>query len=167
LSFGIDATYYSPDLAEPGLHLELFRTLKLIIISGSTYLSWIRIKRQSLTTKVRGRQLLKRIALNIGFSIFLSVYLLSVSWDYRLMSLIFCIPFTLSLSKAPSTKPDELNVCKQIALTLIIFITFEQYLPLAWMFGLFASTSDIIAQPMLIGLLLAMSLAPDLESVKE
>lgn len=167
LSFGIDATYYSPDIADPGLQLGLFRALKLLIVSASSYLCWIRIKRHSLTTNQHSNQTLEKLALTIGFSTYLSVYLLSVSWDYRLMSLILCLPHTLSSSHTTSAKPDGLHLCKKLALMLIIFITFEQYLPLAWMFGIFESTSDIVAQPMLIGLLLAMSLAPELESFKK
>ena len=146
VSFGINATYYSPQFAEPGLFKQAFRTWKLALVSITAFFTW-----RSLEVKSPRLQLNKpsitHISLTVGYLIYACVYFLSKSWDYRLICIMFCLPYFFSSS---CTAGRSTRVWAIAAMT---FTVYELYIPVEFLAGAPESLSDLIAQPILIGLL--------------
>lgn len=146
VSFGINASYYHPSIAEPGLMKGAIRAWKVTVFVGSAAF-WMRKTMPLEAILKEETPLVSSSALQLGFFTYLSVYLLSQSWDYRLICLALILPWFLR-------KRDSGYRSSSIPLLMAVLILFELYIPVDWALGLAGSLSDFIIQPALIGILL-------------
>ena len=145
VSFGVNASYYPPSVAEPGLYKDPIRAWKLLLcVAGAWWAYRWPIAENHISN--RSGQCLSLLCLQLGFFTYASVYLLSTSWDYRLISLSLAVPYFL----------HQLALNRKLSLIpigLIAFVAYELYIPVEWAWGIPETLSDFIAQPALIGIL--------------
>ena len=146
VSFGINATYYSPQFAEPGLFKQVFRTWKLALVSIAAFFTWRSLQAKSPRLQPN-KASITHTSLTVGYLIYTCVYFLSKSWDYRLIYMIFCLPYFFSNGCIAGRST---RVWAIVAMT---FTLYELYIPVTFLGGALESLSDLIAQPVLIGLL--------------
>ena len=146
VSFGINATYYSPQFAEPGLFKQAFRTWKLALASIAAFFTWRSLQAKSPRLQP-SKASITHTSLTVGYLIYACVYFLSKSWDYRLICMIFCLPYFFSNDCIAS------RATRVWAIVAMAFTLYELYIPVNFLGGAPESLSDLIAQPILIGLL--------------
>ena len=146
VSFGINATYYSPQFAEPGLFKQAFRTWKLAVASIAAFFTWRSLQAKSTRLQPNTASL-THTSLTVGYFIYVCVYFLSNSWDYRLICIFFCLPYFFSSGCIAG------RAIRVWAIAAMAFTLYELYIPVSFLGGAPESLSDLIAQPVLIGLL--------------
>lgn len=145
-SFGLNASYYAPALGEPGLYKPELRIWKIAAASTAAFISWRQLQASS-HRPAENNPSLTHTTLTVGYLVYACVYFLSNSWDYRLICLIFCLPFFFSNTYTGGT------AIRMSCTILIAFTLFELYIPVQLLAGAPETFSDLIAQPVLLGLL--------------
>jgi hypothetical protein len=144
-SFGLLASYQSRLGGVPGMALTILKVAILAI----TINIMLRSRFDSLFSTVEFNPRLeasKQAALMFSFMTVL-VYLISRSWDYRLIISLGFMPYFLNIF---TSRLSSLGRAKIGLAASILFICFEQYVG-----GLAGIISDVLIQPVLVGFLSA------------
>lgn len=144
-SFGFLASYQSTLGGAPGMALTILKVAILAI----TINIMLRSRFDSLfsTGDFNPRlEASKQAALMFSFMTVL-VWLISRSWDYRLIISLGFMPYFLNIF---ASRPSSLGCAKIGLAASILFIWFEQYLG-----GRAGIVSDVLIQPVLVGFLSA------------
>ena len=150
VSFGLLALYQGIGLRG----IELFYVIsliKLLVLFTTLYIYlkfFLKNKSMNFHTKIP-------VIFSLSFCIIASVYILSRSWDYRLIFLVFMLPFIANLYSSQKLK----IMSKSLPLSLIlgasiVFVVYEQYVKyvpyIPGKLGFWLSIfSDAVVQPAL------------------
>ena len=158
-------TYYAPlikKIAPANVDIRIVVAIlilfKLIIIAA-TFRHWLSRKTQlrsgldNLLLQIPKHQTSYNFFL-VGALTFVSTYFVFINWDYRLISLFFCVPLLIILSSRNS-KASEIRLFAVTCLVGIFIISYEGYVGLlAPSKGLVVGASmlsDLLIQPLVVG----------------
>jgi hypothetical protein len=136
--------------------------LKLIIVAA-TFRHWLSRKTQlrSGLDQLLLPTLKHQASYNfflVGALTFVATYFVFINWDYRLISLFFCVPLLIILNSGKSKAP-EIKSFTVACLGGIFMLSYEGYLGLLapGLPDLAASMlSDLLVQPLLVGSILSL-----------
>ncbi|NEO85156.1 MAG: hypothetical protein F6J87_13040 [Spirulina sp. SIO3F2] len=144
LSFGLRAVYQGSSMFTIALALKTLTLLACFVLLTKL------LTKYQFFYPIQSQQ---NSIFSLALWMIIPVYLLSLSFDYRLLFLLFAFPFVVNItSLKENSKTDQLLFSCFIRLS-IVFVAYEQYLPGA--LGAIAHLlSDAIVQPALfIGLI--------------